>query len=103
MKTETKLELDKSFADSVRKCVAKGNHARWGEPESVRVIKDVVEAFVSSEDAMSEGVDALESYLAAVVNPSQFAQRLEKKDTSHPAHIRRPARGTGGSKAKVEV
>lgn len=78
-----------AFTAAVRSAVAKGNHQGWGQDDSVAVIAAVAtEAFSSGGDFAD-----CERYVAQVVNPSAFAQVLEKLETSHPAHIRRPGKG----------
>lgn len=103
MKKETQDEINEAFKTAVRRCVAQGNHAKWGEGESLEVIEELVGVLVSSEDASLEGFASIRAKVALVVNPSAFAQFLEKQPLDHPSHIRRPKRGTGGSKAGVEV
>jgi hypothetical protein len=103
MKDTTKAMLAEAFKTSVRKFVAQGNHTKWGEAESVGVISDMVEALMSDEDASAEGFDAIHSRVAKVVNPSAFAQTLDKLPKDHPAHLNRPKRGTGGAKGGIEV
>jgi hypothetical protein len=85
--------------DTVRAQVARGNHSRWGGAESVAVIEELVSLLVSDEEVGAEGFDAIREAVTEVVNPSAFAQVLEKLDESHPAHIRRPEKGKRTSKA----
>ena len=129
MKEETKAMLAEAFKTSVRKAVAKGNHARWGEAESVAVVSDMTDALMSDEDASAEGFDCIRGYVAKVVNPSAFAQSLDKLPNgtdrergtydeasgkvreakagedlvAHPSYLNRPKRGTGGAKGTIEV
>lgn len=103
MNNNTKLMLAEAFKVSVRKFVAQNNHSKWGESESVGVISDMVDAMTSDDDAMNEGFDAIRAFVAKVVNPSAFAQSLEKLPSEHPAHIVRPKRGSGGAKGGIEV
>jgi len=103
MKDETKVMLADAFKVSVRKFVKAGNHAKWGEAESVGVISDMTDAMVSDDDALNEGFDAIRAFVAKVVNPSAFAQTLDKLPKDHPAHLNRPKRGTGGAKGGIEV
>ena len=103
MKEETKAMLAETFKVSVRKFVAQGNHAKWGEAESVGVISDMTDALMSDKDASAEGFDAIRAFVAKVVNPSAFAQTLDKLPKEHPAHLVRPKRGSGGAKGGIEV
>jgi len=103
MNNDTKIMLAEAFKVSVRKFVAQNNHSKWGEAESVGVISDMVDALMSDDDASAEGFDAIRAFCAKVVNPSAFAQSLEKLPDSHPAHIVRPKRGSGGAKGGIEV
>lgn len=102
----TKEEYKAEFLKAVQVNVEKGNHARWGNDESVSVIEKLVEA-VNSDDSQP-GFDAIRDYVATVVNPSAFAQKLEElsdgsgKDNegkadarpASPRYIRRPAKAT---------
>lgn len=101
-KAEIELELAGVRKASVRTQVQKGGRARWGEAESLAVVGDIVEAFCGDEDAMAEGSGVLLPLLRPLINPSAFAQSLEKLPAEHPAHIRRPARGSGGSRKADE-
>ena len=108
-------KVSETFKSAVRAEVAKGNHARWGERESVNVIEALFGLSESDADVQAEGFDAIRDKVAEVVNPSAFAQKLETlpdgtgvnadgeaetqgivdgKFTSHPAWIRRAKRGT---------
>jgi hypothetical protein len=107
-------KVSETFKATVRAEVAKGNHARWGEKESVNVIEALFGLGESDADVQAEGFDAIRDKVAEVVNPSAFAQKLETlpdgtgfdaegkaetqgivdgKFTSHPAWIRRTKRG----------
>jgi hypothetical protein len=103
MNNDTKIMLAEAFKVSVRKFVAQNNHSKWGEAESVGVISDMVDAMTSNDYALEEGFDSIRAFCAKVVNPSAFAQSLEKLPDTHPAHIVRPKRGSGGAKGGVEV
>lgn len=118
MKTETTQRLALAFRDSVRAHVKAGGNVRWGEAESNGVISDMVGTLLSDEDAILEGPDAIAPFVAKVVNPSAFAQFLEKLPASgfgpdgeplagaaygHPARIVRPARGSGGARSALAV
>lgn len=118
MKQETIEVLKTTFKNAVRAAVAKSGGLRWGEAESLSVIEALVEEYVSNEDAQTEGFDAIRANVSRVVNPSAFAQFLEKLPTTgfneegepekggtypHPARITRPKRGSGGARGSVEV
>jgi hypothetical protein len=96
-------KVKEAFKAAVRSAVAKGNHARWGEAESTAVIEALFDLALSDDEVGSEGFDAIRANVARVVNPSAFAQYLDKLPKDHPASITRPARGSGGSKSGMEV
>lgn len=103
MKSETLQEIKDTFKTVVRQQVAKGGKVRWGEAESLAVIEALVEVMVTNEDATAEGFDAIRANVGQVVNPSAFAQTLEKLPKDHPASITRPKRGTGGSRGASDL
>lgn len=76
------MNISEAFKTSVRNSIAKGNHARWGEAESVDAIGAAIVAA-----CMESGLDAAEAkavadncspFVRRVVNPSAFAQDMEK-------------------------
>lgn len=117
MSTVTEKVAD-TYKAAVRTAVAKGNHSRWGNEESVSVIEALFGLALSDEEVGLEGFDAISQQVSNVVNPSAFAQILEglpdgtgqdkegkpDKDVdgnpkaAHPAWIRRGKRGGGGSR-----
>lgn len=118
MKSETLQEIKDTFKTVVRQQVAKGGKVRWGEAESLAVIEALVDVLVSNEDAQADGFDAIRTNVGQVVNPSAFAQTLEKLPAvgfdekgqplaggtfPHPARIVRPKRGTGGSRGASDL
>lgn len=103
MKIETVNEIKETFKMSVRTQVAKGGGVRWGEAESLAVVEDLVTVLLSNEDAQAEGFDAIRHQVGQVINPSAFAQRLEKLEVGHPSRIVRPKRGTGGSRGLADL
>lgn len=87
------MSIKEAYQATVAEQVKKGANARWGEAESVAVIKAVVKA-----GAMESGLDEVEANaladnvvaeVARVVNPSAFAQRLEKLPDGHACKITR--------------
>lgn len=100
-----KEQIDQIFRTTVAAQVEAGNHARWGNDESVAVIRALADVAFGD---LNEGFDAIEARVAQVVNPSAFAQSLEtlsdgsgkdrdgNKDDRPAAKcwIRRPSRGT---------
>ena len=91
------MTINEAFKASVRAQVAKHNHSKWGGDDSTEVICEVVKAA-----AMESGLDKLEATTLAgnirtlvleVVNPSAFAQKLEKLPKDHPSYVKRPERG----------
>lgn len=103
MKPETNEELKKVFVQAVTVAVAKGGGVRWGEAESLAVVEAMVEAMLASDDAMAKGFDAIRANVGKVVNPSAFAQALEKLPEGNPRRIVRPKRGTGGSRVTDDL
>lgn len=118
MKTETTQMLAAEFKSAVRAHAKAGGNVRWGEAESNGVIADMIDALLTSDDAINEGSDAITAFIAKVVNPSAFAQFLEKLPATgfgadgepladgtfgHPARLSRPKRGTGGARGTIAV
>lgn len=103
MKQETVQEIKDTFKTVVRQQVAKGGKVRWGEAESLAVIEALVEVMMSNADAQADGFDAIRVNVAQVVNPSAFAQTLERLPKDHPASITRPKRGTGGARGASDL
>ena len=99
MQTETIQEINETFKTLVRQQVAKGGGTRWGEAESTEVIAGLVDLLVTNEDASTEGFDAIREKVSRVVNPSAFAQVLEKLPEGHASRIVRAKRGSGGNRA----
>ena len=96
-----------TFKQAVREAVENGGHARWGEAESLSVCKAVI-----AKAAGESGLDEIEAqalannaatYIQKVINPSAFAQILEKLPEGHASRIVRPKRGTGGSRAALDL
>lgn len=103
MKPETLAEIKDTFKTVVRQQVAKGGKVRWGEAESLAVIEALCDVLLTNEDAGADGFDAIRANVGQVVNPSAFAQTLEKLPKDHPASITRPKRGTGGSRGASDL
>lgn len=103
MTKEQSDKIKEAFKAKVREQVALGNHVKWGESDSLAVIAELVSVLQSDEELALEGFDAIRANVSQVVNPSAFAQVLEKLGTEHPSHIRRPKRGTGGSRAASDL
>lgn len=115
MTKEQSDKIKEAFKAVVRERVALGNHARWGESDSLAVVEKLVEVLQGDDELALEGFDAIRANVGQVVNPSAFAQVLEKlpdgvdKDANgvvqpaHPSFIRRPKRGTGGSRAVSDL
>ena len=73
--------INQKFKGAVRALIAKGNHVKWGESDSVAVIVAMATAIgeesgLSAVEATALG-EALAPYAAKVVNPSAFAQGQE--------------------------
>lgn len=103
MNKETAESIKQVYTTAVRAAVAKGNHARWGEAESLSVIEALFDAAVSDDDALAEGFDAIRANVAKVINPSAFAQVLDKLPKDHPSSITRPKKGSGGSRTADDL
>lgn len=103
MKDETIVELKATAQALVTQQVKKGGGVRWGEAESVAVIAGMVDWLVATPDATAEGSDAIAGVLREVVNPSSFAQKLEKLPEGNPRRIVRAARGVRSAAGGLDL
>lgn len=71
------------FVAEVTKRSEANMHGSWGTDDSIAVIEQLADEAYSS----GEGFDAIRSFVADLVNPSAFRQKLEKLPTTNPAHI----------------
>lgn len=92
-------EIHEEFKGLVRKTVAANGNTRFGEKESLDVIEGLVDILTNDEEAGNEGFDSIREHIRLVVNPSAFAQRLEKLPEGHPSRITREK----GTRSKVEL
>lgn len=99
------MNIKESFVASVTQSVQANGGTKWGEAESKAAVLAVVKA-----GAMESGLDVTEAqaicdniaaYVGVVINPSAFAQMLEKRPENDPMHIKRPKRGSGGGKSAL--
>lgn len=99
------MTIKESFVASVTQSVKDGGATRWGEAESKKATLAVVKAA-----AIESGLDATEAaaicdniapFVGLVINPSAFAQVLEKRAVGDPMHITRPKKGSGGAKSTL--
>lgn len=86
--------------NAVRAAAKAGGNSRWGEAESLAVIEELFNLAISDEEVQVEGFDAIRDCVAAVINPSAFAQRLEKLPEDHPARI---VRVKGASRKTLDI
>lgn len=100
MTKEQSDKLKAAYVAKVTERVVLGNHASWGEEDSLAVIEELVGVMTSDDELTLEGFMCIRENVKNVVNPSAFAQVLEKLPLDHPRHIRRPKRGTGGTRGR---
>lgn len=103
MKDETIKELKATAQALVTQQVKKGGGVRWGEAESVAVITGMIDWLLSNDEAMAEGSDCIGQQIREVVNPSSFAQRLEKLPEGSPRKITRQVRGARSEAAGIPL
>lgn len=114
-------KVQAQFRGLVREQVAKGNHSRWGESESVAVVEGLFALAASDDEIGGEGFDAIREQVKRVINPSAFAQGLEglsdgtgrdkegkadlapdgSPNAAHPAWIRRAEKGKRSGRLDV--
>lgn len=89
------MTIKEAYRNAVEKQVKANSASGWGERDSVAVIEAIVDAAYLDDEA--GGFDGVREYVRNLVNPSAFAQKLEKLDEKHPCRIVRQKKA-GGSK-----
>lgn len=103
MKDETIKELKATAQALVTAAVKKGGGVRWGESESLAVVLGMVDWAFANEEVVAEGSDALAGVFREVINPSSFAQKLEKLPEGNPRRIVRAARGARSAASDLDL
>lgn len=77
MNPELQKKVHDHFIVARDKALAANSHTRFGETEQAAVVEAMVDLLVNDADVAAEGYDAIRLPIAAVLNASAFAQKLE--------------------------
>lgn len=89
--TDNQKQVQSVFGAKVAERVKLGGNVSWGGDDSVATIEALADAAYS----LDEGFDLIRGYVSELVNPSAFAQKLEKLPEGSACHITRPKRERG--------